>query len=317
MTHTIRFERKDKAFNFEVHFHRDRDEIMPWYCVTILWVFHSFLFWTMCCSFSGITSFEFPMAYDVRFSWCRPSNLMLTTDFALVLVFTNFLWAVCLRWWPFHCIINYHFKEFGFINHFIWPSRPRSLKIQDSRTFYCQESIRVHRWVCKHFLVKRTYNSSYLYSTKIYLNKPMHRHWHEIQHEVAKTDSRKAEFVLCQQWCGTNKWSGYHKPLVLRQWSIPHTPECYCQNCPSNTLKNVPKEAFYKYVLTNMYCQVYCIFIYIVHVDNRSMCIKCHASAHYHDTMYAITVLSQTSEALCLQSLGFIYFPFKFSPDLL
>ena len=56
-----------------------------------------FLFWTIWCSFNrlcDVKSFKISTAYDVWFSRYRPSNLMITADFALVLVFRNFLWAV-------------------------------------------------------------------------------------------------------------------------------------------------------------------------------------------------------------------------------
>ena len=48
MIFTIKFERKDMAFtltrNFQVHFHGDQDESMPWYYVMILGVIYSFYF---------------------------------------------------------------------------------------------------------------------------------------------------------------------------------------------------------------------------------------------------------------------------------
>ena len=52
-----------------------------------------FLFWTMNSSFKGpcdIKSVKFSTAYDVWFSRYRPSNLVLTTDSALVLAFVDF-----------------------------------------------------------------------------------------------------------------------------------------------------------------------------------------------------------------------------------
>ena len=55
------------------------------------------LFWTMCYSVKqpcDIKSFKISTFYDVWFSRYRPSNMKLTTDSALVLVFINFLWAV-------------------------------------------------------------------------------------------------------------------------------------------------------------------------------------------------------------------------------
>ena len=57
----------------------------------------SFLFWTMWCSFKGpcdVKSFKISTAYNVWFSRYRPLNLMITANFALVLVFIYFLWAV-------------------------------------------------------------------------------------------------------------------------------------------------------------------------------------------------------------------------------
>ena len=57
------------------------------------------LFWVMCNSVKGpcdIISLKIWTAYDVCFSRYRPSNSMLATDCALVLVFINFLWVVYL-----------------------------------------------------------------------------------------------------------------------------------------------------------------------------------------------------------------------------
>ena len=174
-----------------------------------------------------------------------------------------FVGSVCLRWWPFHCIINYHFKEFGFINHFIWPSRPRSLKIQDSRTFYCQESIRVHRWVCKHFLVKRTYNSSFLYSTKNYLNKPMHRHWHEIQHEVANLTAAKQnlffvnnDVVLTNDQATINHLYWGNDPSHIHPNATDKTVLATHWKC---TERSVLQVCIDKYVLSGvLYIYIYC-----------------------------------------------------------
>ena len=56
-----------------------------------------FLYWTMWCSFKetcDIKSFKTSTAYDVWFSRYRPSNLMITADFVMVLAFANFSWAV-------------------------------------------------------------------------------------------------------------------------------------------------------------------------------------------------------------------------------
>ena len=84
---TIKFESKDLTFaliwSFPIHFHRDRDEIMPWHYVIILWVAHPFYFgaWVL---------YWKTTAYNVWFSRSRPSNLMFTTGFALVLVFVTF-----------------------------------------------------------------------------------------------------------------------------------------------------------------------------------------------------------------------------------
>ena len=54
-------------------------------------------FWTMWWPFKGpcgIKSFKISTVYDVWFSRYHPSHLMIIPDFALVLVFLNFLWAV-------------------------------------------------------------------------------------------------------------------------------------------------------------------------------------------------------------------------------
>ena len=79
---TVKFESKDMSLtlttNFNVHFHWDQDEIMPWYFVIILWVFYLFSFRTMCCSVQGpcdIKSFKISTAYEVWFSRYRPPNL--------------------------------------------------------------------------------------------------------------------------------------------------------------------------------------------------------------------------------------------------
>ena len=56
-----------------------------------------FLFWTMLCSVTGpcdIKSFKISTAYDIWFLRYRRSNLMITADFALVVVFIKCLWAV-------------------------------------------------------------------------------------------------------------------------------------------------------------------------------------------------------------------------------
>ena len=48
MIFTVQFERKDMVFtltrDFEIHFHADQDEIMPWYYVMVLGVIYSFYF---------------------------------------------------------------------------------------------------------------------------------------------------------------------------------------------------------------------------------------------------------------------------------
>ena len=57
-----------------------------------------FFLWTLWCCLKrpyDKKSFNISTAYDVRFSRYRPSNVI-TEDFALVLVFINFLWAVCV-----------------------------------------------------------------------------------------------------------------------------------------------------------------------------------------------------------------------------
>ena len=59
------------------------------------------LFRTMCAFVKGpcdIKSLKISPAYDVWFSRYWPSNLMLATNSALVIVFISFLWAV-YRWW--------------------------------------------------------------------------------------------------------------------------------------------------------------------------------------------------------------------------
>ena len=91
---TNTFERKDMALtltrNFTIHFHWHWYEIMPWYYVVILWVFFILFFWTMWCSLKGPCdkkSIKISTAYDVWFSRNCPSNLVMTADFALVLVF--------------------------------------------------------------------------------------------------------------------------------------------------------------------------------------------------------------------------------------
>ena len=59
-----------------------------------------FLIFPMRCSFHGpcsIISFKISTAYDVPFLRYRPSNLILTTDSMLVLVFVNLLWAMYLQ----------------------------------------------------------------------------------------------------------------------------------------------------------------------------------------------------------------------------
>ena len=56
-----------------------------------------FTFWAMWSSFKGpcdTKSFKISTAYDAWFSRYHPSNWMITADFALLLVFINFLWAV-------------------------------------------------------------------------------------------------------------------------------------------------------------------------------------------------------------------------------
>ena len=70
---------------------------MPWYYVIILWIFYSFNFGPSVVILKNYVikkSFKISTAYDIWFSTYRPSNLMITADCALVLVFINFLWAV-------------------------------------------------------------------------------------------------------------------------------------------------------------------------------------------------------------------------------
>ena len=85
-----KFERKDMVFTltkkFRVHFHWDRDEIMLWYAMGIF----LFLFRNM------LLFFQRAMWYKIiqNFNSLRDLVLeMLATDFALVLVFVNILWA--------------------------------------------------------------------------------------------------------------------------------------------------------------------------------------------------------------------------------
>ena len=59
------------------------------------------IFRTTWCSFKGpcdIKSFKIATAYAVWFSRYRPSNLLITADFALLLVFIIFMWVVCAIW---------------------------------------------------------------------------------------------------------------------------------------------------------------------------------------------------------------------------
>ena len=76
--------KKDLAFawtrNSKVHFHWDRDEIMPWYYVMILGVIYSFYFgpWVILLYDHVIQkSVKISTAYDVWFSRYRPSNIKL------------------------------------------------------------------------------------------------------------------------------------------------------------------------------------------------------------------------------------------------
>ena len=70
---------------------------MPWFYVMILWLSYSFklrpytVFFKEPCD---IKSVKMSTAYDGMFSRHRHSNLMITTDFARVLVFVNSVWAV-------------------------------------------------------------------------------------------------------------------------------------------------------------------------------------------------------------------------------
>ena len=91
---TNTFERKYMALTltrtFMIHFHWHRNEIVLWYYVMI----YGYFFW---CSLKGpcdTKSFKISTAYDVWFLRYRPSNLVITADFAMVLVFINLLWAV-------------------------------------------------------------------------------------------------------------------------------------------------------------------------------------------------------------------------------
>ena len=102
ITLTIKFERKYMAFtltrNVKVHFHwyeyrRNHAVVI---CNKLMGIL-SFWFWAVCCAFKGpcdIRLFKISTAYDVCFSRYLPSNLMLITDFALVLEFVNLLWVV-------------------------------------------------------------------------------------------------------------------------------------------------------------------------------------------------------------------------------
>ena len=95
---TIKFESRDIVFtlkrNYNVPFWLDRNYAM------VLYKYFTrnllFLLQIMRCSFKwpcDIKSFKISTAYDVWFSRYRPSSLMLTTVFALVLVLINFLWG--------------------------------------------------------------------------------------------------------------------------------------------------------------------------------------------------------------------------------
>ena len=66
--------------------------IMQWFYGCFL-----FCFWKMWCHIKGLCDIKFFKmwtAYDVWLSRYRPSNLMITVDFALVLVIINFFGAV-------------------------------------------------------------------------------------------------------------------------------------------------------------------------------------------------------------------------------
>ena len=98
------FERKYMALTltrkFKIHFHWYRYEILALVLCNDFMSISFFLFWTAYCSFKGpcdMKSSKIATAYDVWLSRYRPSNLVITTDFALVLVFINFLWAVYLK----------------------------------------------------------------------------------------------------------------------------------------------------------------------------------------------------------------------------
>ena len=97
----IKFKRKDLAFCLNAKFYNSR-LLRPGRAVVSRNNFKgtsSFLFWNMRCSFKwscNINSLNVSIAYNVSFPRYRPSNLMFTTDFAPMLVFENFLWAMYL-----------------------------------------------------------------------------------------------------------------------------------------------------------------------------------------------------------------------------
>ena len=64
----------------------------------------SFLFCSMSWQYD-MKSSQISSAYNIWLSRYRPSNLMLTTEFVLVLVFVNFLWAVYIT--PFIAVTTY------------------------------------------------------------------------------------------------------------------------------------------------------------------------------------------------------------------
>ena len=75
--------------------------------------------------------------------------------------FWNFVWNVSQVRWPFQSVIDDHSKEFGFINlHY-------TLAINNN----------VFGGFTSTFRRKKACNSSYLYSMKVCLTEPMHRHW--------------------------------------------------------------------------------------------------------------------------------------------